>query len=441
MIDRRTRLLSGGIVTAILQRAVGAAIPLASIPIALEHLGASSYGAWAAAVSFSAVFVISDLGVGAGLMTRLGALEIGESPKQARSYVSSAYALVTAMALLLAAGLIAAAVMFDLARTVGAPDDGTVETVIVTTLVGFLVNVPVSLVIKIQYAIGMQMSANVWQICSSISMFVAIVLAARYTSGSLWFVSAAAFVPVGVGLLNTLWLFVRNPRGRTVSPTLVGWDPKAARQFFALGFKFVVISGLLAFWIALDPWIVANTASLERVAEYSIPSRIFAVIGLLSVAMALPLWPLHAKSIRAGDVAWIRRITLQTTAITTGFVTVVCSAVALLAEDLVNVWLGGEIVVYPALWWGLALTTIAQAVAGPMFMLQNGAEVLIPQAVGYLLLLSLSPLKWEIAAEVGYQWIPFVNVFGYICVVGPACLYGYSRSLNLATANSLETVR
>jgi hypothetical protein len=92
-------------------------------------------------------------------------------------------------------------------------------------------------------------------------------------------------------------------------------------------------------------------------------------------------------------------------------------------------WLGGEVAPAPVLWGGLALWWVVQSFTSPAFMVQNGAEVLWPQTVGYTLFLVALPLKWWVSIEFGYEWIPFVGAGLYAVVIWPACWYGYRQAL------------
>lgn len=432
----RAKTLRLGVATSILQRLVGAVIPLVSVPLALGHLGEAGYGAWAAAVAITSVFVFSDLGVGTGLMTRVGSLSEASLP-EARTYVSSAYLLVGGLILALLGGLFVAASILNLARVFGADAGPGVEAILVLTMAGFLVNILVSLVVRVQYAIGQQAASNMWQTAGSLVLLLAIWLASRYTTGPAWFISAAAFAPVVTGILNSTWFYRFDERGKLLAPHVRRWRPEAASEVLRLGAKFAFVSALMALTVALDPWIIANTTALEEVPNYAVPYRVLTVAGLMSVAAVMPLWPLHARAVGQGDLVWIKSITWRMTAIATGGMMLVVGSIVTLSEPLVGLWLNGEVEVVPGIWWGIALMAVAQAATGPMFMLQNGAEVLAPQIIGYLLVLFSLPLKWVVSSHVGYHWVPWVTFVAYVAFVGPACVIGYRKALALATPEAV----
>lgn len=431
--DARTRVLRMGVATSLLQRAVGALVPLVSVPIALNQLGYDGYGAWAAAVAVTGLFIFSDLGIGTGLMTRVGAIPADDATGLARHYVSSAYAMVGVLTVLALAGLAVVTKGFDLGGLLGASGQPDVEAIFALTMAGFLVNVVVSLVVRVQYAVGQQAASNLWQIGSSLLMLGGMLAAAEYSSGATWFICAAAFAPVVSGAANSLWFYGRSQRGRSLAPSFLLFRWTLATELLRLGAKFVLISILLAAAVALDPWIIANTTQLSEVPNYSIPYRVMSAAGLLSVAISLPLWPMHASAVQNGDVGWIRRTTRRMTLASVSVMTLVASIILVVAEPLVRIWLNGTIPVILSLWTGLALFVIAQSATGPMFMVQNGAELLWPQFISYALLLATVPLKWYVSGNFGYQYIPWITAIAYIVIVVPACAAGYAMTIRSAT--------
>ena len=170
-----------------------------------------------------------------------------------------------------------------------------------------------------------------------------------------------------------------------------------------------MITLLLTLSTQVDPWIVAQTSGLADVPAYSIPWRVFAVIGTIALILTQPLWPLHAQALAAGDVDWVSTVTRRMTMATLAIVGGAGALAALVGPGLVDIWLQAGIPKEPTLWVGLALWWFAQSATGPAFMAQNGAEVLRPQTIGYVVLVLSLPLKWWVSSQYGYVWIPWVG--------------------------------
>lgn len=428
--SRREDGLRLGVVTAIAQRLLGAAIPLVSVPLALEQLGRGGYGAWAIAVSLTTVFAFADLGIGTGLMSRIGAVTSERRPSAAaRPLVTTAYLLVAGVSAVLLAGLWAASGLTDLGRLADANASPRTEWILVVTLTAFLCNVTAGLITRILIAVGWQVHANLWQMATSLAVLAGMVLAAKWTSGPYWFIAAAGFIPVVTNVATACWFFIGTPTGRSISPSWNAWTRRHAQILVSGGLKFFLVSLLLAISIAMDPAIVAHTSSLNDVASYSVPARIFTIVGLVGVAAVMPLWPLHAKAVADGDVAWIRRITKRVVIYSAVGVSSISICVTAVSSPLMRLWLGGAVEADRVLWAGLACYCILQSLVGGLFMVQNGAEVLMPQLLAYALLIAAIPLKWWASSTFGYALVPWVTAVSYAVIVVPAAVIGYRKSL------------
>ena len=132
----------------------------------------------------------------------------------------------------------------------------------------------------------------------------------------------------------------------------------------------------------------------------------------------------------------IRRTTLRMTIACTAAVAGATVLALLVGPALVGIWLDDRVDVDHVLWAGLGAWWIVQTVTGAAFMVQNGAEVLKPQLVGYGLLLVAVPAKWLVSANIGYSLIPWVGVVLYCLLIWPACFVGYRRALERAGQSS-----
>jgi O-antigen/teichoic acid export membrane protein len=430
----RSQTLVVGILTSVLNRGLAAAIPLLVVPIGLNYLGATGYGVWATALSLTGLVVFADLGIGTGLMTRLGALDIDDDDDAAtaRRYVASAYAMASVVSLVSLVALLGSARWVDWPALVGIPPESAasaVEPIVLVTLSGFIVNIVGGLIVRVQYGLGQQGRSNLWQTAGGLATLAGTYLGAALDQGSGAFVACAAYAAVATSFLNAVTFFNFSPIGKRIRPRLHNARVATTRALVSLGAKFLVLSVLMSVSIALDPWIVARTAAIDEVPNYSIPFRLFALIGAISVMLTLPLWPLHARALSSGDIAWIRRITRLMTTGSALTVAVVCVLAVVAGPRFLNLWLDNQVDAPPALWIGLAIWWIVQSLTGPAFMVQNGAEILRPQTVGYLLLLLAFPVKWWVSQRFGYEWIPYVGCGFYVLFVWPACYVGYSRAV------------
>lgn len=414
--------------------------PFVTVPISLQYLGANLYGAWAAALSLTAVAVFADLGIGAGLMTRLAKATAEDDTPRARRLTSTAYLALSLAVVICLISLWVSSLFLDWAAIVGrtsGTEDTEVEPVTLLTLSAFILNIVGSLIVRVQYAMQQVGRSNIWQGAASFVGIAAVLAAAQIDAGSGFFIALASFSPVGVALINTV-LFFSGERGRSISPRLSEFSLNDLKDLAGIGARFLLITVLMAVTLSSDNWIIAQTVSLSEVTNFAIPARIFAMIGIMTAILTSPLWPLNAAALQHGDVAWVRSTTRKMIIITGLAVGGLAGIGIILGPEAIGWWLNDAVIPSRTLLCGLGLMVFVQAVVAPLFMVQNGAGVLMAQTIGYSLFLTVVPVKWFIAAHIGTMWIPFAGALLYCIFVWPAAFIGYRQTLSRSSKERLR---
>lgn len=424
----RSRRLLRGVTSSVLSRGLAALAPLVTVPIALNQLGAEGYGAWSAALALTAFAVFADLGLGVGLMTRLAKALAHGDPAESRSLVSSGYAAVGSLVAVLMVALMTSTYVLDWAAIVGGErGDRGVENIVVVTIALFLANAVVSLIVRIQYAAQQIERSNLWQAAGALAGVAAVLLSTIIAPGHVGFILLATGTPILVGLVNTAAYFCGS--GKSFAPRLFAVSPSHAASLIRLGARYLLISSLMGVALSTDNWIVGQTHSLAEVPEFAIPARVFALLGVLTSIITVPLWPTNVEAMQQGDSAWVEATTKRMVWIATGAVGLSAIAFVIAAPRAISWWLDGGIEPPMTLLAGLGVWAVVQATVAPLFMVQNAAEVLMPQIVGYAVLLLVLPLKWLVSTRAGFEWIPWVSVLGYLVIIWPIALRGYRSAL------------
>lgn len=431
MSNRHQRLL-GGIASSAVSRGTAAIAPIVTVPIALTALGVAGYGAWSAALALTAFTSFADLGIGAGLMTRLSATMAVGNVVKSRRLVSSAYTALGAVVLTALLLLWGSSFFVPWAAVVGGPAsaaDSNVGAIALVTLSGFILNVLAGMIVRVQYAAQEVARSNIWQASGNIAGIAAVLLAASLGATGAGFVAVAAFVPILVAAANAILFFSRG-KGRRISPSVRHFHLSTTRDLASIGFRYLVISIMMSVSLGVDSWIVAQTSSLSDVPDYAIPARVFAMVGTLVSVLTIPLWPTSAEALSSGDTGWVRRTARRMTIVTPAIVGLVSIAAVFAAPFAFHIWLGGKVQNDLFLMAGLALWNIVQACVAPAFMVQNAAGTLRPQIIGYAILLLVFPVKWIVTASFGFTWLPFITSIAYMVIIWPAARIGYRQALN-----------
>lgn len=427
-----TSRLAPWIASAVVARAVSAVVPLMLVPVTLSYLGPDLYGLWMAVIALTGMAAFADLGLGNGLLTRLAPCHASGDSRLARRYVSSAYAMVSGIAV---AGCALLWLVSDLVqwRTIfNAPDSVSPADARAVTLIGltaFLLNMPLSLVSRVQYAYGMGARSNIWQ-AAGVAMSLPLAFGAVHAGLPARAVVAAAVAgPVLTNIVNTGWTFARDLPDLT--PRWGALDPPTGRELLRISGLFGVVTILMTLADNADSLIIAHTRGLADVTAYAVPAKLFTQLGVVVVLVNQPFWPAHGEALAGGRVVWVRRIARRMTVVSTAVVLLPAVVLVAWGEQLFVTWLSvpfGDrwLLLGMAVWW------LTLAATSPVFMVQNAAGVVRPQLVGYAAYLALSVVgKWYGTRWFGITAVPYVATACYVLTVVPAAIHGYRRALAL----------
>lgn len=412
----RTGALVRGLTTSLLGRGIALATPLILIPTLYRYFGSVQYGLYATVVSLTSMFVWADLGLGNGLLTKLSAALSDGDRALARRLISAAYSTLFLVSLVLVAGIVLSPLVVPWDRLIGVEEaDDAALTVVICFGLLFL-NVPLSLVQRVQYAAQRVATSNLLQLVSPVFV-LAVSLVGVWSE---W--SYAAILlgissgPVLASLVASAVFYGRNPdlRPQAAPPLDI-----TGRSLLQLGVGFLAIQICSAVAMNVDNLIAAHTLDAERLADFSATLRLFLVLGGVVTATMLPLWPASADALARGDVAWVRRTTKRMIGLGFGATLTLGVVLTGLGPFVLPVVLGESYEVQSTLMVGLTLQWALVAAAAPFFMLQNAAGLVRPQLWAWPVFLVVSvPAKWWVASALDVVWIPFVGtlLYGFVLV-------------------------
>lgn len=414
-----------GIATSGLTRILSVCSPLVVIPLALDLMGPDSYGVWVTMTAVTSMFLWADLGLGNGLMTRTShALAVGDLA-QARQVIASAYAMLGGLALGVMTVLLVLTtfVPWEDVLNSGSSEAGAIATI---TLGAFVLNVPLSLIQRVQYSLGEVALSNVLFAAGPLLTIIGAIAANQAQVTATEAVVLMTTGPLVASVLATAVTVVRHP---DLVPGRGSLALDTTRALFTLGSLYLAIQVLSAVALNADNVIIAQVRGAADVVDYSIVARMFMIAGLVISLANLPLWPANAEALAKGDRGWVERTTFKMTVLSGGCMLGIGVALVFCARPFVHAWVGPEVEVPRTLLIGFALFWIAVAVASPAFMVANAVSKLRPQLVGWSIFAVASILAKTALAESHLEYLPLAAAVLYAVCLGPAAWLGYRQAL------------
>lgn len=282
-------------------------IMLMIVPMTINYVNPTQYGIWLTLTSIIAWFSFFDIGFGNGLKNKLAiAIAKGED-KLARSYVSTAYLIMTFISLILITIFLILNYFLDWSKILNAPPTLARELSIVSLIVFFIFSVQFVLqLLNIVCAANQNTALSALiSFLGNLLGFIFIVILIKTTKGSLLYLCISiGLSPLLVLLIFTIILY--NTSYKKFAPALKLANFSYAKDIMQLGFQFFLIQLGLIFLYNIDNIIISHVIGPSAVTTYNVAYKYFAVITMLSGIIMTPFWPAFTDANVKKDYIWIK---------------------------------------------------------------------------------------------------------------------------------------
>jgi O-antigen/teichoic acid export membrane protein len=374
---RRIGLTAGASMAA---RAVSIVVALVSVPLTVHYLGTEQYGLWVTITSVSALLGFADLGLSNGLMNAVSDAHGREDREAARTYLSSAVAMLVVVALLL--GVVFVLVyplipwerVFNVSSASASDVAGPGFAVLVAiTLVG----IPLGVVSSTQLGYQEGYRNGAWQAAGAVFSLVGLMIAVAGEVSLPWLVLAIGSGPLLATTLNGVDLLRRRP---WLSPRLRSATWAAAKWLLRLGLLFFVLQLASIIAYQTDYIVIAQILGVSEVTTYAIPMKLFMTIPMLLGFGLLPLWPAYREALTRRDLSWIRHTLVRSLQVTAAVSIPLSLVLVVFGRPLIDLWVGEDVVPTTGLLVALGLWVVVYSLSVAIAMFLNGANVIGFQA-------------------------------------------------------------
>lgn len=418
MLSGRSKRVGISAVAGAGARVVTMLCSLIAVPICLNYLGKETFGIWATITSLVAVLAFADLGIGNGILNRIATAQ-GRQDKPAvrRSFASALVLLVAIAGLVLSICLVLyALVPFDMffPDLSAHPEQGAIVTAVLVFAVLFALNLPTSIIQRVQYALQLGYLNGLTQGLGGVVSLALVYLMTMSTLGLGGMIAATMLAPVLATLVGAAWMFHRYPELRISARD---FDVAEARGIFNSGMQFLTMGIAFSLCYSTDNLIIASVVGAESVADYAVHQKYFTPVTLMAALILTPLWPAYAEALAAGDRQWIKQMFTKTIRYFLIFATSASVLLIIAAPSVLKLWVGEHV---PANFWlliGFGIWATCDLIGKTVSMFLNGIGMIKEQ---FWIAIAFVPvclaLKVLFAHEWGATGVPFATALAYLIV-------------------------
>ncbi|PSB04095.1 lipopolysaccharide biosynthesis protein [Merismopedia glauca] len=387
---------------------------LISVPLTVNYLGTERYGLWMTISSAIALLSFADLGMGSGLLNAIAEADGKDDRHSARVYVSSAFFILLAIAMLILVvfasiyPLIPWERVFNVRSDLAVRESGPTMAVLIAS---FAVNIPLGIAQRVQMGYQEGYKNQLWAIVGGLMGLAGLLLGVYFKVGLPWLVLAISGGPVLGMLIN--WIVLFGSSRKWLFPQWKYFNWLASRKILGTGTWFFILQILTVVGTASDNLIISQALGASAVASYAVTQKLFST-AFVSQFFITPLWPAFAEAIARADYNWARKTLNRSLIISSSIGIITALILFIFANKIITIWAGPNLVPSTLVLIGFTFWLILLGYIGTMSTLFNSGSLISKQVI-FISAASIASLLMKIVLV--HQWqaagVIWATVFGY----------------------------
>lgn len=364
------------ILASFLIKSLSILIGLLLVPLTIDYLNPIKYGIWITLSSIVGWFGFFDIGLGNGLRNKFGEAIANNDHELAKTYVSTTYATVVLIVLLILSLFFFVNTFIPWATLLNAPIEMENElnslAIIIFTL--FCIRLIFQLLNVILLADQRPANSLLLNLFSNGMVLIFIYLITKVSSESIIILGFAfSFTPIIVLGFASLWYF--SKRYKRYIPSIRFVKFKYLKVLAGLGVKFFIIQIAVIVLYQSSTIIIAQLFGPSLVTTYNIAFKYFTVISMVFSIIMTPFWSAFTEAYTIGDFDWIKKIMKKLNRI--WILTILFTLFMLIVSNpIYKLWIGDKIVISFNLSLILALFVVINAFNSIYSQFLNGVGII-----------------------------------------------------------------
>ena len=328
-------------------KGLGMLLSFFSMPIYMDFFkNKLVLGVWFTILSTSNWIFMFDIGIGNGLRNCLTRELVRGDKKRIKTYISSAYILITAIAVVLLCigslmiGYVNWNDFFNISESV--VSRATLNTTVRIIYAGIVLQFIFKMVVYILYALQKSAVNNMIAFLTSLFQFMAVLLLPSLSISENLIRLAVVFIVSSNLLYMVVTVFAfRNEQIKGCGVSLKYFETDAALKTVNIGVLFLWTQILHLLISLTDDFLVTKFTSPKYEVYFSIYNRLFSLVGTLFTLALTPVWSAVTKAQEERDYLWVRKIyRFANRAVMLGVAGELL--IILVMQFVVNIWLGSH---------------------------------------------------------------------------------------------------
>lgn len=383
--DARSVLVKRNIVASVALRGISILASLAIVPLTIDYVNEEQYGIWTTLSSMVMWFQFLDIGIAMGLRNRFAEAKARGEHQLVKQYVSTAYAVMIAIALgiVAVAAVVCSRVDFSAVLNVAESYRPELSDVMLIMLAGFALTLLLSVMTNILIGDQLMMMSSLIGVAGQVMILGAIYyLVSSQGHGTLVELALMlSLIPPAVWLVATVVLFFT--RYRAYYPSAGAVRLSLVKNLLGIGVKFFVINVAMIFIYQMILLIISRELGPVKVTEYNVAWKYFNVANMVANLVLAPFWAASTDAYTRGNLSWIRNKLRQLEMMAVGLLVPGVGLMLALSTWFFHLWVGDSVTVSLTTSISIAVYTVVLSWANVYMYIMNGIGKVMVQLVIY----------------------------------------------------------
>ena len=329
-------------------------------PLTIHYINPVQYGIWLTISSLVAWMNTFDIGLSNGLRNKMAhSLALNEKENIVK-YVSTTYALLSLIALVIFAAFFIIGSFFDWNQLLNVQNavSYSIWPIVIIALGSFCIQFALQPINSVLIATHQPFKASLILLLSQILTIVLIYLLTIFTQGNLMtLVIVVTGAPILIFLLANVYYFMTDLR--EFAPRFKFIDLKSARSLLNVGsvFFFIQIGALILY--ETDNVVITRTLGPNEVTTFNTAYKYFSILTVAFAIIMTPYWSAFTDAYAKQDFAWIKQSMNKMRKFWL-YLSVLALALYFFADIFYGLWVGKAVIVPKALSISIAIYMMVQ---------------------------------------------------------------------------------
>lgn len=304
--EKRTKNVRSQIILSFVTRLLSIFLSFFLVRVTIDYLGNNLYGIWVVLFSIITWLSLFDIGVGHGLRNKLTIALSRNDMAEARFYISTAYIILSCLALVLLLSFICCIWFVDWGNVF----NSTLLTIHDYRVLMFIFsfNIVISLVLglinSILHAFQQTALTNVVLILTNLLFLSSLFLYKEFFVASIIkMIFSYSICSIVAHLMVTVFFFINH---LNVVPSFNYFVRSKVIEILTLGGSFFVIQIGVLFTFTFDNFIILQLLGTEQVSVYNIVFKLFSIFTIGFGIVIHPLWSAFTEAHIKNDLIWMK---------------------------------------------------------------------------------------------------------------------------------------